>query len=160
MDIYDYVTQMNTFLRNQNKTELNSSNSVPANLVIRFQRATVLSVLQSRQFLAQFSSNQQVQCVEIAEQHRGKEIYDPVEDDPSVRPLYESVCEAAKQEVEAWHQQQIEKLERRSPEVAELFRSKRGLSHRYWARVKQLLWERHQIEWRSPAEMNPWRIFD
>jgi hypothetical protein len=70
------------------------------------------------------------------------------------------VCEAAKQEVEAWQQQKIAELEQRSPEVAELFRSKRGLSYRYWARVKQLLWERHQIEWRSPAEMNPWRHFD
>ena len=160
MDIYDYITQMSMFLGEQDKIRLQPVNPVPADLVMRFQRATVLTVRQTKQFLAQFSSTQQIQYVEMAERYCEQEIHDPVEDDPTIRPLYELVCEAAKQEVEAWHQQQIEELEQQSPEVAELLRSKRGLSHRYWARVKQLLWERHQIEWRSPAEMNPWMIFD
>lgn len=160
VDIYDYITQMTKFLKEQDKTKLKSFNPVPAELVVRFRNATVMSVLQSKQFLAQFSSTQQIRYVEIAEQYCGEEIHDPIEDDPAIRPLYELVCEDARQEVEAWYQQKLESLEQRSPEVAELFRSKRGLSHQYWSRVKQLLWERYQIEWRSPAEMNPWSIFD
>ncbi len=34
-----------------------------------------------------------------------------------------------------------------------------GTCHRYWARKKELL-RRFGIEWKSPAEMNPFTIFD
>lgn len=160
IDAYDYVTQMKSFLERQSKDEAKPSNSVSANLIMRFKQATVFSIFQSKQFLAQFDSAQQIYYVEMAEKYCGKEIYDPVEDDPAVRPLYQLACEDAWQEVEAWHQQMMAELEQRSPELAKLFHSKRGLTHRYWAKIKQLLWERYQIEWRSPAEMNPWASFD
>jgi len=159
MNIYDYVTHMNSFLKNQSEFKL--SNSVSASLVMRFRRVTTLSVLQSRQFLTQFFPTQQVQLVQVAEQYYGEEIlHDPIEDDSAIRPFYESACNVAAQQVEVWHQQKLEEPKQRSPEFSEPLYSKRGLSHRYWAKVKQLLWEQHQIEWKSPAEMNPWIIFD
>ncbi|MBW4469832.1 MAG: hypothetical protein KME45_05440 [Stenomitos rutilans HA7619-LM2] len=160
MDIYDYVTQMKLFLEGQNDVWAKAQSSVSAVLVMRFRRAIVLNILQSKQFLAQFSSIQQIQYVEIAELHHDQWIHDPIENDLIVRPLYELICEEVQREAELWHQQKLAELEQQAPNVAELFRNGRGLSHVYWANVKRLLWERHQIEWKSPAEMNPWRIFD
>jgi hypothetical protein len=165
MDIYDYLAQMKLFLTNPERQELEPLHAVPAELVMRFRQATFWSVLDSKRFLAKFSLAQQIQCIELAEKVAtelidGNFLRDPIEDDPAIRPLFESVCEEVKQEVDAWHQQRIAELEQSAPAVAELFRSKRGLYHRHWARVKQLLWERYHIEWRSPGEMNPWVTFD
>jgi hypothetical protein len=41
-------------------------------------------------------------------------------------------------------------LEQSSSAVADLFRSGRGLCHRTWDRIKELL-ERHGVEWRPGA---------
>lgn len=35
-----------------------------------------------------------------------------------------------------------------------------GLCHKIWARKKQLLKEMYDINWQSPAELNPDIIFD
>jgi hypothetical protein len=152
-------------LVNPELQQVQPSYSVPAELVMRFRQATLWSVLNSKRFLAQFSLTQQIQWVDLAEKiaiERTNEAFlrDPIEDDPAIRPLFESVCKEVGQEVDAWHQQRIEELEQSTPAVADLFRSKRGLYHRHWARIKQILWERHHIEWRSPGEMNPWVTFD
>lgn len=35
-----------------------------------------------------------------------------------------------------------------------------GICHAIWARKKQLLKEMYNIDWKSPAELNPHIIFD
>ena len=35
-----------------------------------------------------------------------------------------------------------------------------GLCHIKWLRKKQLLKEMYNIDWKSPAELNPWINFD
>ena len=35
-----------------------------------------------------------------------------------------------------------------------------GLCHKIWARKKVLLKEMYDIDWKSPAELNPWINFD
>jgi hypothetical protein len=165
MDIYEYLAQVKLFLTNQERRALEPLHAVPAERVMQFRRATLLSVLDSKCFLSQFSPIQQLQCLEMAEQVaaariEGSFLRDPIEDDSTIRPLFLAVCEEVTQEIEIWHQQRIAELEQSTPAVAELFRSKLGLCHREWARVKQLLWERYHINWRSPEEMNPWTTFD
>ena len=39
-------------------------------------------------------------------------------------------------------------------------RGQMGFCHLYWATVKRILRERHGIDWKSPAEMNPDVFFD
>lgn len=36
----------------------------------------------------------------------------------------------------------------------------RGYCHEYWRRKKQLLKEMYNIDWSSPAELNPGVLFD
>ncbi|MFM2165511.1 MAG: hypothetical protein RL325_1948 [Planctomycetota bacterium] len=68
---------------------------------------------------------------------------DPLEDDPSVRPLLKQA------EAEA------------TAELAE-----RGITmcigycHLHWATMQRILAEKHGIRWRSPPEMNPDILFD
>jgi len=68
-------------------------------------------------------------------------LHDPIEDDPLVKPLYLAICDEV------------------SSELHEL-RNRRGTYNRLWARIKELMLERHGIEWRSPREMNPTHMFD
>jgi hypothetical protein len=65
---------------------------------------------------------------------------DPIEDDPAARPALEAADREADEVV------------RHAP--------RGGKIHLYWDAKKQLLKEKHGIEWRSPAEMNPGWFFD
>jgi hypothetical protein len=160
VDIYNYVEQIRVFLYRCNERQFQPSYSVQADLVMKFRAVTGSPVGEAQKFLSQFSPEQQVDYVDAAEQYHGKNLYDPVEDDVVIGPLFAAICEEVQQEIELWQQQQYEELAVRSPEIAELVSSRRGLIHRYWSRVKELMWERHLIAWKSPAEMNPWSVFD
>ena len=35
-----------------------------------------------------------------------------------------------------------------------------GRCHAIWERQAEILWETYQIRWYSPAQMNPWIMFD
>jgi hypothetical protein len=159
VNIYDYIEQIKIFLDRRGDRQFQSSNSVQADLVMRFRAVTGCPVTEAQQFLSLFPSERQVDYVNAAERYHGKDLHDPVEDDVLIGPLFTSICKEVQREIEAWQQGQKE-LADRSPEVAELLVSGRGLIHRYWSRVKELMWERHGIVWKSPAEMNPWSVFD
>ncbi|NQS72554.1 MAG: hypothetical protein HQQ73_10465 [Desulfobulbaceae bacterium] len=50
---------------------------------------------------------------------------------------------------------EAEKLLKHDP-----LRGQMGFCHLYWTIVKRILWEKHGIDWKSPAEMNPDVFFD
>jgi hypothetical protein len=75
--------------------------------------------------------------------HANGERYDPAEDDPVLGPLI------AQAEIAA----------RKSKEVMDSH-GQRGNCHDLWRAQKRILKEKHGIDWRTPAEMNPDIIFD
>jgi len=68
---------------------------------------------------------------------------DPIENDPQLKPLVEAAAKEAEAELQP---------PRDGHEM--------GMCHHLWRRQKEILRERHGIDWRSPAEMNPDIIFD
>jgi hypothetical protein len=154
VDIYDYVEQIRGFWYRHDGPELQQAYSVQADLVMKFRAVTGSPVLKVKRFLSQFPPERQGEYLEAAERYYGQELHDPVEDDPEIRPLFAAICEEVQQEVEVWYLQRQEALAG-SPTIAKMFESRRGFSHRYWARVKELMRERHDIDWKTPAEMNP-----
>lgn len=134
--------------------ELQTASSVPATLIMRFRQATCLPVLLSKQVLEQFPPDERIQYVEMAELNGGR-LHDPIEDEPTFQELFKSIRQEANLEVEQWYQEEIAELEQQSPTVAKLFHNRRWLLHRYWDTVQRLFWERHQIKWQTPAQMNP-----
>jgi hypothetical protein len=117
--------------------------------------------MECKQWLASLSVAERQRLIETIGNHQpGVIMHDPIEDDPAIRPLFLAVCEEATREIEELQHQEIDELNQQSPDVAELLQSGRGKCHRIWARIKELLRERHGIEWRSPRELNPWVIFD
>jgi hypothetical protein len=156
VDIYDYIEQIRVFLDRRGDRQCQLSNSVQADLVMRFRAVTGCPVTEAQQFLSLFPPERQVDYIDAAERYHGKDLHDPVEDDALIGPLFTSICEEVHQEIEAWQ----EELADRSPEITEFLASRRSLIYRYWSRVKELMWERHGVAWKSPAEMNPWSVFD
>jgi hypothetical protein len=71
--------------------------------------------------------------------------HDPIEDDPKLKAIFETVDLEVGQSVE-----------RDPPEV----RHQLGYCHGVWSLKKHILWERYGIKWRTPAEMNPKIAFD
>jgi hypothetical protein len=67
--------------------------------------------------------------------------HDPQEDDP----LLNAKIEAALQEALA--------------NLADVPMT-RGFCHRLWPEQKRILREKYQIDWKTPAEMNPMVLFD
>jgi hypothetical protein len=137
-----------------------SNNLVSANQVQRFRSATGLPVMECKRFLASLSPTDRSAYIELAESQPGRPLHDPIQDDPAIRPLFLAASEEAAREANEWHRQRMAELERESPSVAALFRSGRGLCYVVWARTKELMKERHGIDWRSPKELNPLTRFD
>jgi hypothetical protein len=132
-----------------------------AEQVAHLRRLTGLPWMECKRFLESLpQSERERHLAAAAEAKPGVILRDPIEDDPNIRPTFLAICEEVAKEVLEFHQQRITELEQQSPAVADLFRGGRGLCHRIWHRIKELLWERHGIEWRSPREMNPWTVFD
>ena len=75
---------------------------------------------------------------------RNKELkYDPIEDDPNIKPALVAADEEA---------------------LAELVAAGRnigfGSCHSLWRVKQRILKEKYQVEWKSPGEMNPYMKFD
>jgi hypothetical protein len=62
--------------------------------------------------------------------------HDPIEDDPDLQPILQAAEKQAKEELKG--------------EPQEL-----GFIHRYWSVKRRILKDKHGIDWRTPAEMNP-----
>lgn len=70
-----------------------------------------------------------------------------IKSDPKERdPRYRSIIAAAKAEAE--------KI------VADMGISGLGTCHAVWGEQKRILKEKHNIDWQTPAEMNPLVMFD
>lgn len=67
--------------------------------------------------------------------------HDPIESDPEVQPLFQAAHE------------RVEQLLANEPR-------RMGFCHLFWRTKKQVLKEEYDIEWRTPAEMNPSVLFD
>ena len=133
---------------------------VPASLVIRLRKQTGLPLMECKHFLERFTPEERIRLVELRESQTDTFVHDPIEDNPSIRSLFEAVRAEVNGVVTEEHRKRIAELEESSPTVESLFRGGRGLCHREWQLTKKLMKERHGIEWQSPADLNPWVIFD
>lgn len=70
-------------------------------------------------------------------------IHDPIEYDPTIRPLIEAASKEADAEL-------IDHPHRGHP----------GFCYVFWETQKRILRDRYGIEWKDPAEMNPHIMFD
>jgi len=70
---------------------------------------------------------------------RDEELRDPYEDDPQ---WANAVSDA------------------QSTASAEINFEGKGRCHAIWERQAEILWQTYQIRWYSPAQMNPWIMFD
>jgi len=75
----------------------------------------------------------------------GDEKYDPLEDTPE----YLAIQEELDKEIQA-----------KIKEDGFPDRVFHGYCHVYWERKKKILKEKYNMEWKSPAELNPYIIFD
>ncbi len=67
--------------------------------------------------------------------------HDPQEDDPLLKAKIEAALEEA------------------MANLADVPMG-RGFCHRRWAEQKRILREKYQMDWKTPAEMNPMVLFD
>lgn len=123
------------------------------------RKATGMPWLACKEYIGSLSPSDRSKLLTAVEYQTGQ-LHDPIEDDEEIRPLFLAICDEAVQYTEDWHQQRLAKLEETSPAVAELMRSGRGLCHVRWSKIKVLMKDRHNIDWRMPSEMNPWIWFD
>jgi len=70
-------------------------------------------------------------------------LHDPIEDNPKIK----SIIDAADRETNT---------ELKNSQ----FRDQMGFCHVFWSTKKGILKEKYGIEWKTPAEMNPFVIFD
>jgi hypothetical protein len=75
--------------------------------------------------------------------------YDPVEDDPALRPMFAEADREAKRQ-----------LEERRAKQGRPGKSALGDGRFYAGVKKQFLKDKYGIDWRTPAEMNPDKAFD
>lgn len=69
--------------------------------------------------------------------------YDPVEDDPNYAEVFSKIDAEVKTALDLPTK-----------------RSGRGYVHIFWGTKKRILKQKYNIDWRTPAELNPWVIFD
>ncbi|WP_149499654.1 hypothetical protein [Roseiconus lacunae] len=136
------------------------NNKVATELIARLRRATGMPLLAAREALSQFPPDQQITMVATAEQDDSGMLRDPIEQDPIAGPIISSVLKSVALRVRREHEQRMDDLRKTSPDMADFLSSGRGLCHRIWHDAKQELESDHQINWRSPAEMNPQCAFD
>lgn len=91
------------------------------------------------------SENSQIEPTETKKNVRERSglAYDPVENDPRYTEVFHAIDAEVKDFLAA------------DPDI-----QRRGSVHIYWDTKKNLLKRKYNIDWRSPAEMNPHVIFD
>lgn len=120
-------------------------------------------MLQGKLYLQNLSAEQRLKMIsalQVAHQSGTSKLHDPLEDDPDLQSIFEEVRLQARQEVDRGHRQRMIELKNTSPKVADLLHSGRGLCHQQWLVMKRILRENYGIEWMTPAEMNPFIVFD
>ncbi len=119
-----------------------SDAAVDAADIAKVRKRTLLPWKECKRFLASLTVAERQKYFAAIEGQRSVMLHDPIEDDPSVRPLFLAAVDEATRETE------------------QLFGLRRGSCHRIWHRTKEILKERNGIDWRSPADMNPGTLFD
>jgi hypothetical protein len=67
--------------------------------------------------------------------------HDPIEDDPRYRAI-------------------LDKTERKARKECKDRKGQMGYCHAFWGAKQRILAEKYHIEWKSPAELNPYWKFD
>lgn len=133
--------------------------AISAELVFDVRRRTGMPVLECKRYLEQLPPADYAKfMVAIATQH-GQILHDPIEDDPA----YASILDEVAREAEYLIDQQIQKRQRelRANGLEHMeSMARRGVCHGIWHIMQRLLRERHGVEWRTPAQMNPGVCFD
>ena len=138
-------------------------NNITASQVMRYKKITGIPTMDGKRYLQNLSSEKLdliFKAIEIAEQENNRLLRDPREDNPKFKEVVQIVEKEVEREVNEYHNKRILELEETSPAVADLFRTGRGLCHRFWYLKKQKLWESYGIDWMTPVEMNSHVIFD
>lgn len=128
--------------------------------LMRLHHETGLPVLSAKGLLVSMPPAEQENFIVALESAQGRILRDPIEDDPNLGPIIGAVLDAVGKQVQDEHDAHIKELAITSPAVAHLFKSGRGLCHAVWLKAKQQLKDEHGIDWKTPAEMNPWKHFD
>ncbi|ABW27006.1 hypothetical protein AM1_1989 [Acaryochloris marina MBIC11017] len=131
--------------------------------VMLFHRVTGCPIAQGKFYLQNLSFEKRfkmIDALQVAHQSGTSELHDPLEDDPDLQPIFEDVRLQARQEVDREHRQRMIELQNTSPKAADLCHPGRGLCHQQWLVMKRILREKYGIEWMTPAEMNPFIVFD
>ena len=63
-------------------------------------------------------------------------------------------------ETDPKYQKQIKKAEKKAESKCKDKKGKLGYCHAFWGAKKQILFDEFGIEWKSPAELNPYWKFD
>jgi hypothetical protein len=99
--------------------------------------------------------------IAAAEKQQGNQyLHDPLEDDPQIGPVILAVAKEARERVNKWYKESHQENVNEDAAHITTMVGRMGQCHRIWQETKITLRERHNIEWMSPAEMNPGIIFD
>lgn len=119
-----------------------------ATLVMRLRAATGMPVLVSKGVLEPLSEQHRQWYVERFEKdcsgYRSSLLFDPIEVDPKYSGLIDAIRHEARNKLDA----------------GDLGDGRRGRSGRMWGWMKNELYVRHNIVWRTPLEMSPWIALD
>lgn len=103
-------------------------------------------------------------CKETIKPMRGGIYYDPVEDTDAYKAVAYEVDQQTKTEmIEARYPDFATRTDFEGMTIDSIYNShvvRFGICHKYWRIKKAILLEDYNIEWRTPAEMNPQICFD
>ena len=138
-------------------------NQVNANRIMALRKATGLGILEAKKFLSENPErlSNQILLAYKKKQQRIKQgfktrpyLYDPIEDDEK----YSDIIKKAKMRVFAIIKEENKRnfVELEKQNLVHT----RSSSLRHMRKLKQYLWENHQIEWFTYQEMNPGWIIE
>ena len=137
-------------------------NEITASQVMRYRHLTGYSIMGIKRYLQSLPPEKLsliFQAIEIREQEGKGILRDPKEKDPTFFAIFQLVEAQVTKEVEAELKQQILELEKTMPEFSDIV-VRRGMYRRIWYLTKQKLQDEYHLDWMTPAEMNPFTIFD
>lgn len=127
--------------------------------VAALRRATGLPLLACRDLLRHASPVMREKLLLAANTQEGASyLRDPMEDDPAFATAFAEAGREANRLVE--EHVAAERARLQAEGLGQLDFMLRYTCQLYWRHLKQLLMERHGVDWHSPAEMNPGKHFD
>jgi hypothetical protein len=71
--------------------------------------------MECNRILASLSPSDRLALIELAEAQPGRPLHDPIEDNPTIRPLFLAAVDDAAREADEWYRQRMVELELKSP---------------------------------------------